>query len=173
MDDTLVQDLIEINEVEEDCEFANEDAIEAKKYLKKEDGVHAAPVEIREWCKAMILISKKEEKWIISRYSDEHNHVLASPKSTQFIRSHRVKTKVQKDLMNVLDESGICPSKIVSVISHECGGLRNLNMNERDVFNYLSRKRQKQMEKGDAQIMLDYFQRLSIKEFRFFLCYSN
>ncbi|KAK9016121.1 hypothetical protein V6N11_007201 [Hibiscus sabdariffa] len=194
MDDTLVQDLIEINEVEEDCEFAEDDAIEyaieqsrvetvpkpyigmefespddaqqyynkyarskgfdtrknrifrsrtnkvmiarefvcskeglrAKKYLKKEDRVHAAPDEIREGCKAMILISKKEEKWIISRYRDEHNHVLASPKSTQFIRSHRVKTKVQKDLMDVLDESGIRPSKIVSVLSHECGGLEKI-----------------------------------------------
>ncbi|KAK8631244.1 hypothetical protein V6N13_079999 [Hibiscus sabdariffa] len=180
MDDTLVQDLIEINEVEEDCEFAEDDAIEyaieqsrvetvpkpyigmefespddaqqyynkyarskgfdtrknrifrsrtnkvmiarefvcskeglrAKKYLKKEDRVHAAPDEIREGCKAMILISKKEEKWIISRYRDEHNHVLASPKSTQFIRSHRVKTKVQKDLMDVLDESGIRPKAL-------------------------------------------------------------
>ncbi|KAL4385753.1 hypothetical protein GQ457_15G014850 [Hibiscus cannabinus] len=236
MDDTLVQDLIEINEVEEDCEFAEEDAIEyaieqsrvetvpkpyigmefespddaqqyynkyarskgfgtrknrifrsrtnnvmiarefvcskeglrAKKYLKKEDRVHAAPDEIREGCKAMILISKKEEKWIISRYRDEHNHVLASPKSTQFIRSHRVKTKVQKDLMDVLGESGIRPSKIISVLSHECGGLGNLNMTERDVFNYLSRKRQKQLEKGDAQIMLDYFHDCQSKNPGFF-----
>ncbi|KAK8529427.1 hypothetical protein V6N12_060209 [Hibiscus sabdariffa] len=136
----------------------SKEGLRANKYVKREDRVTVAPDEIREGCKAMILVSKKEEgKWIVSRFHTEHNHALASPMSTRFIRSHRTKTKVQKDLMDVLDDSGIRPSKIASILSHESGGLGNLNMTEHDIFNYLSRKRQKQLEKGDAQIMLDYF----------------
>ncbi|KAK8528311.1 hypothetical protein V6N12_074842 [Hibiscus sabdariffa] len=130
----------------------------ANKYVKGEDRVAAAPDEVGKGCKAMILVSEKEEgKWIVSLFHVEHNHALASPMSTRFIRSHRKKTKVQKDLVDVLDDSGIRPSKISSILSHESGGLGNLNMTEHDIFNYSSRKRKKQLEKGDAQIMLDYF----------------
>ncbi|KAL4332232.1 hypothetical protein GQ457_07G032610 [Hibiscus cannabinus] len=147
----------------------SKEGLRANKYVKREDRVTVAPDEIREGCKAMILVSKKEEgKWIVSRFHTEHNHALASPMSTRFIRSHRTKTKVQKDLMDVLDDSGIRPSKIASILSHESGGLGNLNMTEHDIFNYLSRKRQKQLEKGDAQIMLDYFRGCQSKNPGFF-----
>ncbi|OMO51030.1 hypothetical protein CCACVL1_30059 [Corchorus capsularis] len=123
----------------------------------------------KEGCKAMLRISKKEEqKWVISRFHAAHNHELAMPKSTPLIRSHRKRSRVQKDLMDVLADSGIRPSKIVSVLSHESGGLNNLNMTDRDVFNYLSLKRQKQIEKGDAQVMLDYFHDCQSKNPGFF-----
>ncbi|OMO96513.1 hypothetical protein COLO4_15228 [Corchorus olitorius] len=56
---------------------------------------------------------------------EAHNHELATPKSTPLIRSHRKRTRVQKDLMDVLDDFDVHPSL----------------------------KRQKQIEKGDAQVM--------------------
>lgn len=35
--------------------------------------------------------------------------------------------------MDILDEFGVRPSKMVSVLSHESGGFDNLNMTDRDV----------------------------------------
>jgi hypothetical protein len=59
----------------------------------------------------MLYIKKNEEKWIVSRFVKDYNHELFSPRSSQFLRVHRKKTKVQKKLIDVLDDSGIGPSK--------------------------------------------------------------
>lgn len=67
---------------------------------------------------------------------------------------HRNKTKVQKKIIDVLDESGLRPSKITSVLCTQSGGIDNVGFSQQDVIDYLSQKRQKQLEKGDPQLML-------------------
>ncbi|KAL3525244.1 hypothetical protein ACH5RR_013616 [Cinchona calisaya] len=112
----------------------------------------------REGCRALAYVSKKEEgKWIFTRIVLEHNHELASPYSKKFLLSKRKRTEAQRNLIDVLDESGVCPSKIVSVLATQAGGVEKLNLTDHDVCNYLSTKRQKQLKKGDAQLMLQYF----------------
>jgi hypothetical protein len=71
----------------------------------------------------MVYVKKNEDRWIISRFIRDHNHALFSPESSQFLRVHRKKTRVQKKLIDVLDESGLRPSKITSVLSTQSGGL--------------------------------------------------
>ncbi|XP_027182119.1 protein FAR1-RELATED SEQUENCE 5-like [Coffea eugenioides] len=114
----------------------------------------------RQGCKALVYVSQKEKgKWIIARLVLEHNHVLASPYSKKFLRSKRKKSVAQKNLIDMLDQSGVRPSKIVSVLATQVGGIGNLNVTDHDVCNYLSTKRHKELEKGDAQLMLQYFQK--------------
>ena len=116
--------------------------------------------ETREGCKVMIYMSKKEEeKWVIARLVLNHNHELASPNSQKFLRSKRKKSEAQKNLIDLLNNSGIRPSKIASVLTTQAGGIENLNITGRDIQNYLSTKRQNCLEKGDAQLMLKYFQK--------------
>ncbi|XP_019184831.1 PREDICTED: protein FAR1-RELATED SEQUENCE 5-like [Ipomoea nil] len=127
----------------------------AKKYLERDNRKKPPSDETRMGCKAMIYVSRKDEdKWIISKFTRDHNHVLASPSSARFHRVHRKRTKSQRNLIDVLDESGIRPSKIMSVLVTESGGIDRVGCTERDIQNYLSNKRQKQLEKGDAQAML-------------------
>ncbi|KAL3509589.1 hypothetical protein ACH5RR_028990 [Cinchona calisaya] len=107
----------------------------------------------REGCKTLVYGSKKEEaKWIFTRIAEEHNHELASPYRKKFLRLKKKRTKAQQNLIDVLEQSGVCPSKNVSYIE-------KLNLIDHDICNYLSTKRQKQLEKGDAELMLQYFQK--------------
>nr|GMC82698.1 protein FAR1-RELATED SEQUENCE 5-like [Ipomoea batatas] len=141
----------------------------AKKYLQRDNRKKPPPDEARMGCKAMISVSRKDEdKWVISKFTRDHNHVLASPSSARFHRVHRKRTKSQRNLIDVLDESGIRPSKIMSVLVTESGGIDRVGCIERDIQNYLSNKRQKQLEKGDAQAMLNYFKECQSKNPGFF-----
>ncbi|KAG5581835.1 hypothetical protein H5410_052462 [Solanum commersonii] len=58
---------------------------------------------------------------------------------------------------------GVRPSKIASVLITQAGGVENLNLTGRDIQNYLSTKRQKNLEKRDVQLMLKYFQKRQSK----------
>nr|GMC57955.1 protein FAR1-RELATED SEQUENCE 5-like [Ipomoea batatas] len=82
----------------------------AKKYLQRDNRKKPPPDETRMGCKAMISVSRKDEdKWVISKFTRDHNHVLAFPSSARFHRVHRKRTKSQRNLIDVLDESGIRP----------------------------------------------------------------
>ncbi|OMP04680.1 hypothetical protein CCACVL1_02146 [Corchorus capsularis] len=142
----------------------------AKKYVNREDRTQAAPDETRTGCKAMIYVSKKVgvDRWIISRFTRDHNHELATPKSASFLRAHRKRTRAQRNLIDVLDDSGVRPSRIMLVLATESGGIDKVGLTERDIQNYLSNKRQKQLEKGDAQLMLTYFRECQSKNPGFF-----
>ncbi|OMO79265.1 hypothetical protein COLO4_24493 [Corchorus olitorius] len=97
----------------------------AKKYVNREDRTQAAPNETRTGCKAMIYVSKKVgvDRWIISRFMRDHNHELATPKSAPFLRAHRKRTRAQRNLIDVLDDSGVRPSRIMSVLTTESAGI--------------------------------------------------
>ena len=60
----------------------------------------------------MLYIKINEDRCTIFRFARDHNHELFSPKSSQFLRVHIIKTKVQKKLIDLLDDSGTSPSKI-------------------------------------------------------------
>ncbi|OMO66114.1 hypothetical protein COLO4_30765 [Corchorus olitorius] len=96
-----------------------------EKYVNREDRTQVAPDETRTGCKAMIYVSKKVgvDRWIISRFTRDHNHELATPKSAPFLRAHRKRTRAQRNLIDVLDDSGVRPSKIMSVLATESGGI--------------------------------------------------
>ncbi|OMO96307.1 hypothetical protein COLO4_15362 [Corchorus olitorius] len=98
---------------------------EGLEYYTKEDRTQVAPDETRTGCKAMIYVSKKVgvDRWIISRFTRDHNHELATPKSAPFLRAHRKRTRAQRNLIDVLDDSGVRPSKIMSVLATESGGI--------------------------------------------------
>jgi hypothetical protein len=91
--------------------LCSKEGFRSKKKLKKENGSFIVHDQTRVGCKAMLYIKKKEDQWVISKFVKDHNHELFSPRSSQFLRVHRKKTKVQKKLIDVLDDSGIGPSK--------------------------------------------------------------
>jgi hypothetical protein len=152
--------------------LCSKEGFRAKKYAKVENNNRARRDETRVGCKAMLYLKKNEDRWIISRFIRDHNHQLCSPRSSQFLRVHKKKTKVQKNLIDVLDESGVRPSKIASVLCTESGGIDNAGFSQQDVIDYLSQKRQKQIEKGDAQLMLSYFKNCQLKNPGFFYAFQ-
>lgn len=72
----------------------------------------------------------------------------------------------------MLDDSGLGPSKITSVLCSESGGIDNVGFSQQDVINYLSGKRQQQLANGDAQMMLSYFKNCQLKITEFFYSFQ-
>ena len=60
---------------------------------------------------------------------------------------------MQKRLIDVLDYSSLCTSKIAFVLHIESGGVENVAFSEQGVINYLSRKRHNKLEKRDFELM--------------------
>ncbi|KAH0644802.1 hypothetical protein KY284_032686 [Solanum tuberosum] len=78
--------------------------------------------ETKEGRKVLIYLSKKEEeKWVVAKLVSTHNHELASPHSHKFMRSKRKKSEAQKNLIDLLDNSGVRPSKIALVLITQAG----------------------------------------------------
>ena len=92
--------------------------------------------ETRNGCKAVMSLKKVEDKWIVSKFVDKHNHELLTPRSTSFLRGHRKITTAQNNLINTLNKAGVPTRKIVSVLSQESGGHYNIGCTSVDVQNY-------------------------------------
>lgn len=127
------------------------------KSYKKKERVGPEPPETRIGCKAMMCLKKVEETWIVSKFEVNHNHELLSPESTSLLRGHRVISRAQKKLIDKLNESGVPPRKIMSVLSKEPGGDYNVGCIAVNVQNYVGNKRRKLLDDGDAQKMYNYF----------------
>ena len=105
----------------------------------------------------MIGLKKFDDTWIVCKFVEGHNHELLTPKSTSLLRGHRVITSAQKNLIDTLNESGIAPSKIVSVLSKEASGDYNVGCIPVDIQKILGSKRRKLLQDGDVQGMYKYF----------------
>ena len=121
------------------------------------------PAKTRVGCKAMMSLKKKEEAWIVTKFVDNHNHELLTPKSTSLLRGHRVISHAQKNLIDTLNESGVLARKIMSVLSNESGGDYNVGCVAVDVQNYWGSKRRKLLQDGDAQRMYSHFTECQLK----------
>jgi len=117
---------------------------------------------------SMMGIKKLGLRWIVSKFVIEHNHELLTPKSTLFLREHRVVTRAQKNLIDMLNESDVPPRKIMSVLSKESDGVYNVGCIAKDVENYLGNRRRDLIGNGDAQRMYNYFLESQCKNPSFF-----
>ncbi|GAV73041.1 FAR1 domain-containing protein/SWIM domain-containing protein, partial [Cephalotus follicularis] len=62
---------------------------------------------------------KKHRKWVVTRFEEEHNHILDTPRRPKKHHSHNVshKNSAAKDLMEQLQSCGIGPSTIAKTIN--------------------------------------------------------
>ena len=101
-------------------------------------------------CKAMIGLKKIEKTWVVCKFVKDHNHKLLTPKSTSMLHGHKVMTNTQRNLIDTLDETGIPPSKIMSVLCKESGGDYNVGCISVDIQNFLGNRRRNLLQDGDA-----------------------
>ena len=131
------------------------------------------PAKTRVGCKAIMSLKKKEETWIVTKFVDNHNHELLTPKSTSLLRGYRVILHAQKTLIDTLNELGVPTRKIVSMLSKESGGDYNVGCVAVDVQNYFGSKRRKLLQDGDAQRIYSHFTECQLKKSRFCICNSS
>lgn len=135
----------------------NREGYHRPSYRKKYKNAENRP-ETMIGCKAMIRLRRDEGKWVVSKFLVDHNHELCSPESTPSLRGHKKITRAQKHLLDVLNVSGIPPTKIMSVL-RESGVDPNVGCAGKDAQNFLGIKRRKLLEDGDAQRMYNLFKK--------------
>ena len=64
--------------------------------LQEDTGSEIENRENKEWaltrtgCKALIELKKhNDEKWVVAKFEDHHNHELVSPSKVQYLKSNR------------------------------------------------------------------------------------
>ncbi|OMO86684.1 hypothetical protein CCACVL1_09531 [Corchorus capsularis] len=103
-----------------------------------------------------------------TKFAKREGFGIRKSKSASLLRVHRKRTTAQRNLIDLIDDSGIRPSKIMFVLATESGGIDTVGLTSCDIQNYLSNRRQKGLEKGNAQLMLNYFQECQSKNPGFF-----
>lgn len=83
-----------------------------------------------------IFFQQEVEKWVVARLVSDHNHELAFSYSQKFLRLKREKSEAQKNLIDLLDNSNVCPSKIASVLINQERNVEILNLTEQNIQNY-------------------------------------
>ena len=115
---------------------------------------------IREDSQARIRVTKdKEVKLNVLYFEEGHSHALLTPSKTQFLRSHRHVTSVQRRLIDTFGEANIKTSQLMFVLEIEAGGAENIGCTEKDIRN-AQIKNKKATKEIDAQLLLEHFEEM-------------
>jgi hypothetical protein len=120
---------------------------------------------IRMGCQASLIVKKKKNQnvWVIRSFDNNHNHLMASPKSVSLFRCHRKMNDVAKNLVERFSEEGLPIGKVVSMFSGSDSSFSN-----RDCWNHMKNVRSKNLDVGDAQGVLNYCKQKQAQNSDFF-----
>ncbi|KAL2511929.1 Protein FAR1-RELATED SEQUENCE 5 [Abeliophyllum distichum] len=113
---------------------------------------------VRCGCNARLSVVKQQngERWVVSKFVEEHNHPLATPSRVHLLRSHRGVSKTKKTLMQQFSDANIPTCQQVRLLEIDAGGPSSLGCVEKDIRNYQRDVRQEMMG-HDAQTLIEYF----------------
>ncbi|KAL6567684.1 hypothetical protein OROGR_001352 [Orobanche gracilis] len=116
-------------------------------------------------CQASLIVSRGtiESNWIIKSFNDEHNHVMVSPKSVSYLRSHKKMSVAAKSLVEKFEEEGMPTGKVANIFNNG-----DSSFNNRDCWNHIRNLRRKNLEIGDAQAVFNYCKRKKDENPNFF-----
>ncbi|KAF7126912.1 hypothetical protein RHSIM_Rhsim11G0139600 [Rhododendron simsii] len=103
-------------------------------------------------CKAYLRImhDKWNCKWKVLGFDESHNHPLVTPSKRMKMKSNQNMPKAVKDLTETFHRENIDVSKVPSIFGGEYIGFDN-----RDCYNHLRNVRHRDLDCGDAQLVLD------------------
>lgn len=119
-------------------------------------------------CQARINVTRQVDgKYMVTNVMLDHNHGL-DPKNVKYLPCNRSIPMHVKRIAELNAISGIKTHKTITSISIEAGGPQNLTCLEKDIRNYLDGVRRLQLKEGDAEAMVQYFQRMQRDNSDFF-----
>ncbi|KAM7269982.1 hypothetical protein ACFE04_029196 [Oxalis oulophora] len=104
---------------------------------------------------------KDDDKWMLKIFTNEHNHVMVSPKSVPYIRCHKKMTPAAKSLVEKFNEEGLPTGKSCATnssdpnilgasrrmhVSHEALKLAALAEKSEDIYQYIINDMNKTLE---------------------------
>jgi zinc finger SWIM domain-containing protein 3 len=121
-------------------------------------------------CKAHFSVSYKRKRghWVVLRFEDTHNHVLAGPDEVPFLRSHRKINPYQRVEIMSLAADGMRKFHIFRVLMSRCGKFGLLGFIRKDLYNMSYRKKRKLIGKGDANTAIGIMEKRQKDDPNFF-----
>ncbi|KAK0601847.1 hypothetical protein LWI29_028031 [Acer saccharum] len=110
-----------------------------------------------------VLCNEELKKWVVTRFSNDHNHNFVTPSKRIRMRGNRHMPDTAKALTETFNRENIPVGKVPSIF-----GGASLGFNNKDCWNHLQSIRLKELEKGDAQSAIDYFKRMQRENPQFF-----
>jgi zinc finger SWIM domain-containing protein 3 len=98
----------------------------------------------------------------------EHNHILATLEQRHQLRSQIKIDEAQISRIEVAKSVGISTKLAIDMLAKEAGGIENLGFTRLDVKNRLYTKRSLLVQKGDTGGVLEYMERRSLEDAKFF-----
>ncbi|XP_074297916.1 protein FAR1-RELATED SEQUENCE 5-like [Silene latifolia] len=89
-------------------------------------------------CRALVQVKYQENgTYIVTRFDEAHNHPLASPESTIFLKGNRKMTEVQKQFVTKVKVLKLGGVKAYRGWKELCGGYNNIGATEVDFKNFV------------------------------------
>lgn len=111
-------------------------------------------------------------RFMVVDFVEEHNHNLHLEETTHMLPCQRKVSQIQCHQIDLADEARLQQRKTFDLMSKEVGGRTNLGFIHLDQKNYFQEKRQRSMVHGEADYLLQYFQRKSIGNPTFYHAYQ-
>jgi zinc finger SWIM domain-containing protein 3 len=124
--------------------------------------------EIRCSCPSRMKINLIDGSYFVYEFESEHNHILATPEQRHQLRSQRKFDEAQISRIEVAKSVGISTKAAVDLLAKKVGGIENLGFTHVDVKNRLYTKRSLMVHKGDTSGVLEYMERRSSEDAKFF-----
>ncbi|OVA15084.1 FAR1 DNA binding domain [Macleaya cordata] len=76
----------------------------------------------------MIIRKHKEDKWVVTRVVEDHNHNLVAPSKRHKLRSLRRISICQEQVLENIRLAGVKTNLMMNYLSLESGGSRNVDL---------------------------------------------
>lgn len=119
-------------------------------------------------CEARMKISINDGFYYIYEFGSEHNHILAPASQVHHLRSHRKIAEAQFASVESAKAVGISNKATFDLMAKEAGRVKNLGFTHEDMKNKLHSKRSLQINKGDTGGVLEYLEKKTSEEDKFF-----
>ncbi|XP_061368476.1 protein FAR1-RELATED SEQUENCE 5-like [Gastrolobium bilobum] len=120
---------------------------------------------IRSGCKASLSVTKEKNRdiWVIKSFDNNHNHIMASPKSVSYLRCHKKMNGAARRLVEQFNEEGLPTGKVAAMFNGS-----DLAFSNRDCWNQLRNLRRKNLDVGDALAVFNYCKQKQAQNSDFF-----
>nr|XP_019706634.1 protein FAR1-RELATED SEQUENCE 5 isoform X2 [Elaeis guineensis] len=127
---------------------------------------------VRTNCMARIEYKvSRDNAWVVSKMIYEHNHPLVRPHKAHLLRSHRRSLLAQRDgMQNAVEMGNVAekPARALEFPVEESRDAETVGFLLKDQSSYLHTNRMRELDKGDAQVLLEFLKAKQLEDPSFF-----
>ncbi|PIA57245.1 hypothetical protein AQUCO_00600169v1 [Aquilegia coerulea] len=120
-------------------------------------------------CNAKMEVKRNSDgKWLVQKFIEEHNHEFDRLGDLNLLRSEKQTHSTQGQVDDILTEEGATKKKLIPSLLREASGCEKVMSGKPRFRNRFSKKRKKKLEKGDLQVLFNYFRQMKTENPSFF-----